>query len=177
MAQRKLHPRLVTIFLIQGLVAALLLGLWATAPTAKMSFEMMRGAAAAIVVVGPLMALSVQYDVGYRISWDDDAVYMRPPGFAWWLKRRTESAMRFEDIRTFNAEQDNRFGGTGRYSPAACIVIEGTTTPPGVHNNLILIEFDYFKREAILDFVKTLNRKRPDLVSTGWVRQIAANSN
>ena len=97
--------------------------------------------------------------------------------FASILNHRTASGMHFDDGQTFDVEQVDRFVGTGHYSPAACLVIGGTTTPPGVHNNLILIEFDYFKREAILDFVKTLNRKRPDLVSTGWVRQIAANSN
>lgn len=54
-------------------------------------------------IPGVLFAAFLMYfqnymNKGYRISYDDEAVYLRPDGVTWTLGYRAETAMRYDDI-------------------------------------------------------------------------------
>jgi hypothetical protein len=54
-------------------------------------------------ILGVLFAAFLMYfqsymNKGYRVSYDDEAVYLRPDGVTWRLGYRAETAMRYDDI-------------------------------------------------------------------------------
>lgn len=63
--------------------------------------------------------LALEYlDRGYRISYDENAVYMRPHGIGWTLGRRNESRITFSDIVAVTGERSARsISYNNRFTP------------------------------------------------------------
>lgn len=60
--------------------------------------EYWRGVAVLLTIFPALLAIEVYFSKGYRVSYDDEAIYWRPHGFRWNLRYGEDHIMRFEDI-------------------------------------------------------------------------------
>ena len=64
-------------------------------------------------------ALQIYINKGYRVSYDDDALYLRPDGTNWRLQYKAEFVMRYGDIGELYAD-----GGNMNLSPFEFIEIQ-----------------------------------------------------
>ena len=75
-----------------------------------------------IIVISGLTfftALQIYINKGYRVSYDDDAVYLRPDGTNWRLQYKADRIMRYADIGELYAD-----GGNMNLSPFEFIEIQ-----------------------------------------------------
>ncbi|WP_411341128.1 hypothetical protein V6U71_04490 [Sphingopyxis sp. J-6] len=129
--------------------------------------------APALIGIAALFGWIVWAEFTHVVQWDEEAIYFRPQCEPWELPRRPIARMKFEDMLKIGAPQSRNFGGSSRYQPGAVIEISGLSDPPNKYDNAIQVRFDNFKRDSILDLMRQIYRKRPELVPPGWVRQIA----
>jgi hypothetical protein len=166
-----LPPNLITFFVLITIILIGAIIAIAMAQNAVVRLNLVKLFILGIVAEGFFGTLIVLDDTGYRITWDNDAVYMRWFGWSWRLKRKPETRMSFSEMESFGSSHDRRFGGKVPYSPGAAIVITAMSSP-SEPSDQIVIKFDHFSRASILEFMSFLYSKRPDLVPKGWIRQI-----
>jgi hypothetical protein len=66
-----------------------------------------------------LTVLQIYINKGYRVSFDDDAIYLRPDGIGWNFQYKPDRIMRYDEIGELYAS-----GGNGNMSPFEFIEIQ-----------------------------------------------------
>jgi hypothetical protein len=70
-------------------------------------FEMAKIPIVVILFISIPTALQIYINKGYRVSYDDEALYLRPDGTNWWLQYKPENIMRYADIGELYADGGN----------------------------------------------------------------------
>jgi hypothetical protein len=85
----------------------------------KWNFEDVRVIIIAATSLILLTALQIYINKGYRVSFDDDAIYLRPDGIGWNFQYKPDRIMRYDEIGELYAS-----GGNGNMSPFEFIEIQ-----------------------------------------------------
>jgi hypothetical protein len=83
------------------------------------NYEFWKGYIIGISGITLFTALQIYINKGYRVSYDDDALYLRPDGINWRLQYKAEFVMRYADIGELYAD-----GGNMNLSPFEYIEIQ-----------------------------------------------------
>jgi hypothetical protein len=104
---------------------------------------------------------------GYRLSYDDEAVYMRPQGFNWKLRYYPEISMRYDEIKQMGGEWGDmgfRAAGGGLAMPFRFIKLYRKSAKD--EEEFVLDPIDTI-HEEMQDLVRFILEKRPDLATNG----------
>lgn len=105
-----------------------------------------------------LTSFQIFINKGYRISYDEDAVYQRPDGVTWTIKYRPENIMRYEDIEIAYGER-----GRANVLPFEFVQLcrkgwNGT--------ELFMISRTFLAEQDVREMIQVIYQKVPSVVSS-----------
>jgi hypothetical protein len=115
------------------------------------------GVFAYAVVETPISICLIYADKGYRVSYDDKAIYQRPHGLTLKLGFQPEQMMRYDDIELV-------YGDPGRLINFGIMPFEfiRLIRKDGDHNELFMISPFFLYHEEMKALIWKIHEKRPD---------------
>lgn len=107
-------------------------------------------------------AIQVASELGYRVSWDDERVYMRPDGLRWNLGRFPEISIRYEDIRRVREEFGPVPALQRRFMPFDHVRIYGRTH---ARQRFLFVSPNFMPVEDARAVLAKVQEARPELIS------------
>jgi hypothetical protein len=126
-------------------------------------------------ILGIPAAYLIFSDRGYRISYDDEAVYMRPDGLDWRLRYGPELEMRYEEISAMCGEWGKggfREAGAGLFLPFEYIRLYRKSGPD---DELFYISPVITIHEEMQELIRFIISKRPDVAAKNVLDYLASD--
>ncbi|WP_164119059.1 hypothetical protein [Sphingorhabdus sp. Alg239-R122] len=105
------------------------------------------------------MGISYSIDRGYRLSWDDQRIYMRKWGYQSLFKRHAEHSIDYDDIHMMEGQYKGNAGAKSMFMPFEVLMLYSKTDPDAD----IWIYPPSLKDREVKDFLLFLYDRRPDI--------------